>query len=355
MKNIGHFSARVSPTPLMPHAVHAGLRRACHRFSTFSLIAAAALTLAACVSNVPAPVEGRGGYATGTPAGEAYYTVQSGDTLYSIARAHNMDPRELIALNQLENANQLSVGRIIRLRPQGAETPVVDAATGVETQPITDNQGIEQRALGGTGTDSAAGGAVFSGSDAGGSTGLLKREPKAGKEPYSEQALAQAEGPALPRTPDATTAAAATTAAGAAQSAEGGRQGADSAADTTAHGQSWSWPASGAVLGHFGNGNKGVDVSGKHGDPVIAAQDGKVIIANNALRGYGNMVIIKHADNLVSVYAHNSKLLVKEGQQVSKGQKIAEMGNTDADRVKLHFEIRTQGRPVDPMKYLPAR
>ena len=109
------------------------------------------------------------------------------------------------------------------------------------------------------------------------------------------------------------------------------------------------------MLGHFGNGNKGVDVSGKHGDPVIAAQDGKVIIANNALRGYGNMVIIKHADNLVSVYAHNSKLLVKEGQQVSKGQKIAEMGNTDADRVKLHFEIRTQGRPVDPMKYLPAR
>jgi len=98
MKNIGHFSARVSPAPLMPHAVHAGLRRACHRFSCFSLIAAAALTLAACVSNVPAPVEGRGGYATGTPAGEAYYTVQSGDTLYSIARAHNMDPRELIAL-----------------------------------------------------------------------------------------------------------------------------------------------------------------------------------------------------------------------------------------------------------------
>ena len=356
MKNIGHFSARVSPAPLMPHAVHAGLRRACHRLCHFSLIAAAALTLAACVSNVPAPVEGRGGYATGTPAGEAYYTVQSGDTLYSIARAHNMDPRELIALNQLENANQLSVGRIIRLRPQGAETPVVDAATGVETQPITDNQGIEQRTLGGTGTDSAAGGAVFSGSEAGGSTGLLKREPKAGKEPYSEQALAQAEGPALPRTPDATTAAAATTAAGAAQSAEGGRQGADSAADTAAHGQSWSWPASGAVLGHFGsNGNKGVDVSGKHGDPVIAAQDGKVIIANNALRGYGNMVIIKHADNLVSVYAHNSKLLVKEGQQVSKGQKIAEMGNADAGRVKLHFEIRTQGRPVDPMKYLPAR
>ena len=358
MKNIGHFSARLGLTslmPLMPHAAYVGVRRACHRLCHFSLIAAAALALAACVSNVPAPVEGRGGYGAGTQqAGEEFYTVQSGDTLYSIARAHNLDPRELIALNQLENANQISVGRIIRLRPHGAETAATDAVTGVETQPITDNQGIEQRALGGAGTDSAAGGAVFAGSDAGGSTGLLKREPKAGKEPYSEQALAQAQGPALPRMPDAAAAAAATT-AGAAQSAEGGRQGAEAAADTAAHGQTWIWPASGAVLGHFGNGNKGVDVSGKHGDPVIAAQDGKVIIANNALRGYGNMVIIKHADNLVSVYAHNSKLLVKEGQQVSKGQKIAEMGNTDADRVKLHFEIRTQGRPVDPMKYLPAR
>ena len=88
---------------------------------------------------------------------------------------------------------------------------------------------------------------------------------------------------------------------------------------------------------------------------MVASQDGKVILANNTLRGYGNMIVVKHSDTLISVYAHNSKLIVKEGQSVGKGQKIAEMGNTDADQVKLHFEVRLQGKPVDPLKYLPAR
>ena len=185
---------------------------------------------------------------------------------------------------------------------------------------------------------------------------MLKREPKAGKEPYSEQALALAQGPALPRMPEATP----PPADDAAPPTQSGRKEADAAKDAEdaadARKQSWIWPASGAVLSRFGDkGNKGVDVSGKSGDPVSAAQDGKVIIASNALRGYGHMIIIKHAENLVSVYAHNSKLLVKEGQQVSKGQKIAEMGSSDADRVKLHFEIRIQGKPIDPMKYLPIR
>ena len=96
-------------------------------------------------------------------------------------------------------------------------------------------------------------------------------------------------------------------------------------------------------------------MAGKSGDPVLAAEEGKVILANNTLRGYGNMIVVKHSATLISVYAHNSKMLVKEGQNVTKGQKIAEMGNTDADQVKLHFEVRLQGKPVDPLKYLPPR
>ncbi|MDQ5960632.1 MAG: lipoprotein NlpD, partial [Pseudomonadota bacterium] len=100
---------------------------------------------------------------------------------------------------------------------------------------------------------------------------------------------------------------------------------------------------------------KGIDIGGKAGDPVIAAGDGKVVYSGTGLRGYGMLIIVKHNATFLSAYAHNQKLLVKEGQTVSKGQKIAEMGNSDADQVKLHFEVRRQGKPVDPLKYLPQR
>ena len=118
----------------------------------------------------------------------------------------------------------------------------------------------------------------------------------------------------------------------------------------------WIWPASGKTVGTFSeSGSKGVDIAGKAGDPVIAAADGRVVYSGTGLRGYGKLVILKHNNTYLSAYAHNQNILVKEGQSVSKGQKIAEMGNTDADQVKLHFEVRRQGKPVDPLKYLPVR
>jgi lipoprotein NlpD len=101
--------------------------------------------------------------------------------------------------------------------------------------------------------------------------------------------------------------------------------------------------------------NKGVDIAGQLGDPVLAAADGRVVYAGAGLRGYGNLVILKHNNTYLTAYAHNQSLLVKEDQTVRRGQRIAEMGNTDADRVKLHFEIRRQGKPVDPLRYLPNR
>ena len=115
------------------------------------------------------------------------------------------------------------------------------------------------------------------------------------------------------------------------------------------------WPVNGALLSGFDETrNKGIALAGKPGDPVLAAADGRVVYAG-ALRAYGNLVILKHNNTFLTAYAHNQTLLVKEDQTVRKGQKIAEMGSSDADRVKLHFEVRRQGKPVDPLKYLPAR
>lgn len=120
----------------------------------------------------------------------------------------------------------------------------------------------------------------------------------------------------------------------------------------------WAWPNGGPVISRFsanGSLNKGIDIGGELGQPVLAASDGTVVYAGSGLRGYGELVIIKHNDTYVSAYGHNRRLLVREGQQVKVGQTIAEMGSTGADRVKLHFEIRRQGKPVDPLQYLPSR
>jgi lipoprotein NlpD len=123
----------------------------------------------------------------------------------------------------------------------------------------------------------------------------------------------------------------------------------------------WGWPAAGQVIAGFveaaagSESNKGIDLAGKAGDPVLAAGAGKVVYVGSGLRGYGNLVIVRHNAAFLSAYAHNSRILVKEGQAVAKGQKIAEIGSSDADRPELHFEIRHQGKPVDPMKFLPSR
>jgi lipoprotein NlpD len=114
-----------------------------------------------------------------------------------------------------------------------------------------------------------------------------------------------------------------------------------------------SWPAKGKVVEDFVDGkNKGIDIAGKLGDPIQAASDGRVVYAGNSLRGYGNLVIVKHDNTYLTAYAHNRNLLVKEGDSVRKGQKIAEMGDTDANSVRLHFELRVNGKPVDPLPFL---
>ena len=118
----------------------------------------------------------------------------------------------------------------------------------------------------------------------------------------------------------------------------------------------WAWPADGRVLSRYSEGDaKGLDISGIRGEPVRAAASGRVVYQGSGLRGYGQLIIIKHNDEFLSAYAHNDRIYVKEGDAVKRGQKIADMGSSGSDRVKLHFEIRRQGVPIDPLKYLPKR
>ena len=195
-------------------------------------------------------------------------------------------------------------------------------------------------------------------------TDQLKRSPKGGKLPYSEENLARLKAaetaPAsvpVPAPVPVVPAVAATPAVASAPvpPATPAPTPVAAPAAATAGDLGWAWPLPGKPIATFGDSNKGLDFAGKIGDAVLAAAPGKVIHVGNEIRGLGNFVVVKHNAEFLSVYANNSRILVKQDQQVARGQKIAELGNSDADQPKLHFEIRQQGKPVDPLKYLPPR
>ena len=221
-----------------------------------------------------------------------YYAVRPGDTIRRIGNETGQTWQNIVRWNNLENADLIEVGQVLRVIPPG-ETG------GVVARPLVPQPAIVPAVPGTAGASGTAG------------------------------ALA-ATTPSAPARPPA---------------ASGGDED-----------LGWIWPARGALIAGFDEAkNKGYDISGKAGDPVIAAADGRVVYAGAGLRGYGNLIILKHNNTYLTAYAHNQSLLVKEDQSVQKGQKIAEMGSSDADRVKLHFEIRRQGKPVDPSRYLPSR
>ena len=220
-----------------------------------------------------------------------YYTVKPGDTLIRIALDNGQSMQDVARWSHVENPNRIEVGQVLRVVPPGSTEVVVKPIT----RPVV----------------------------------------------VAAPALAPASGASSAAAPASVPAAAVAVAA----------------KPATADGDiNWIWPSGGAVLAGFDEvKNKGVDIGGAVGDPVLAAADGRVVYVGAGLRGYGNLIILKHDNVFLTAYAHNQTLLVKEDQSVLKGQKIAEMGNSDADRVKLHFEVRRQGKPVDPIKYLPAR
>jgi lipoprotein NlpD len=285
---------------------------------TRSLLAASLLCLLAACSTPrhKAPVEDRGAArpsasataeaakpATPPPGAEnagkpGYYAVKPGDTLIRIGLDNGQNWRDIARWNGMDNPNVIEVGQVLRVVPPGTD-PNATMARGVATSRV------ETRPLEAKPAASAASAAPL--------------PPAASSAPPSAAPAA-----ASVRDPD----------------------------DDLA----WNWPASAVIAVPFdGARNKGLIFAGKAGDPVLAAADGKVIYAGSGLRGYGNFVIVQHNGNYLSVYAHNQALLVKEDQPVRRGQKIAEMGSSEADRVQLHFEIRRQGKAVDPARMLPPR
>jgi lipoprotein NlpD len=279
-----------------------------------------ALLIAGCASpRHKAPVEERGtssrnGSAAGAAAPAAaastplpgaenagkpgYYTIKPGDTLIRIGLETGQNWRDIARWNNIDNPNLIEVGQVLRVQVPGAviaPVPVVPGAdpNAVGPRPVT-NAKVETRPL----------------------------DPRAASAPAGTPIAPGASAPA--REPD--------------------------------DDLSWVWPATGPVASGFDETrSKGVAITGKAGDPVLAAADGRVVYAGSGLRGYGNLVIVKHNATYLTAYAHNQTLLVKEDQVVRRGQKIAEMGSSDAERVQLHFEIRKQGKPVDPARLLPPR
>lgn len=326
----------------------------------FAMIAGlCALATGCATKGGPAPVESRGPGATSastmeTPAvaRPGYYIVKRGDTLYSIAHQYERDYRDLAAWNNLGDANVIKQGQELRVVPP-------EGVSAVVSKPLAPPSSIESRPLDGSTSRPIGAASPGAATSVGSATPLAsagnKTEPKGGRIAYSAQAWKDLQAGLKPGSATTTSAPAVSSApAGKPAQTAGGKPAPASGADDDVD---WVWPSTGKVIAGFNDStNKGLDIAGNIGDPVLAAGAGRVVYVGTGVRGYGNLVIVKHNNsNYISAYAHNSEVFVKEGQSVQKGQKIAALGNSDADRPKLHFEIRRQGSPVDPLKYLPNR
>ncbi len=276
---------------------------------------------------VPGPKTLPGAENEGKPG---YYTVKPGDTLIRIGLDNGQNWRDVVRWNNIENPNQIEVGQVLRVLPpvaMASAAPLAPAAAGAAAAAAS---GVVTRPVA---TPSATPTAVAPGT--------------------ASAAAASAARPAAAGTVVAAAPATVASVAGAPTASGTPAPAPGAGADEDI---AWVWPASGTVLAGFDEvKNKGVDIGGTVGASVVAAADGRVVYVGAGLRGYGNLIILKHNSTYLTAYAHNQTLLVKEDQSVRRGQKIAEMGSSDADRVKLHFEVRRQGKPVDPAKYLPPR
>ena len=339
-----------------------------------------ALCLTACSSNPPAPVvdlspaeqqrppqEARGPAPRGPTPGS--YVVVRGDTLYAIAFKHGLDYRDVAAWNRIQPPYRIYAGQELRLdgatMPARAPPPVVAAPTPspADTSPKAPPPGLAPNP-----TPIATAPAPHAG------PGMFEDVPP---EPVARTPEPETHAPAPP--PPASSSAASTpstqlppfAATPVAPPAEQAARPqtppsparsapppADDSIAVSANGIAWRWPGRGSLIGTYVGGDQtrqGIDIAGNAGDPVLAAADGEVVYSGNGLLGYGELIIVKHSANFLSAYGHNRKRLVQEGQRIKGGQQIAEMGSSASARDELHFEIRKNGKPVNPLDYLPAR
>lgn len=307
--------------------------------------------VAGCASSTPAPVVDRPSTTTAptaplpraqqtpTPgstatapspsAGSQIYVVKRGDTLYSIALDNGLDYRELALWNRLDDPSRIQVGQTLRLMPPEERSAVQVGSSrapgSIESRPLESRPQEAARA---------------SASDA-----ALKTEPKAQRLPYTQQnAAAAVNNPPPAAQPQP-----------AAKPAPARPEPPQAADPDAADAIEFAWPARGRVIGEFSEPrNKGIDIAGRPGDPVVAAAAGRVTYTGTGIPGMGKLIVIRHDNNYLTIYAHNREVLVKEQQTVVRGQRIAELGSTDSDTPKLHFEIRRGARPIDPRKFLPG-
>ena len=283
----------------------------------------ALLAVVGCSSQRPAPVvdrSGRGAAIATAPAAvptvartakDGIYVAQRGDTVQNVAAAFGVDPKDLARWNGVSESDALIAGQTLQV------TPPPSVAT---VSPITGSGQAEVRPLPPSGVPTP------------GVPGAL---PPAVPPPTALPPANPVTPPVVPSAPVAPV---------------------PEPSRPPSATLPWMWPTPGKVIETFDDPrNKGIDIAGNEGAPVQAAADGEVVYVGSAVRGYGNLVIVRHTDDFITAYAHNRKVLVAEKQSVKRGQAIAELGRSDADRPKLHFEIRHQGKPVDPLKYLPAR
>lgn len=283
------------------------------------------------------------------------HTVKKGDTLFSIGLEYGYYYKDIARVNNIEAPYIIKIGQILKLADLKDKSGIIEAKPeqvqedGVITYPINTDS-TTNSAIATTAPVAAAASAV-----------VAINEPKAMREPYSEAALKTALPAAKPMPTPGTSAKVDTDIKPETEVKEikpeakaESKPEVKPAAEPTGS-LNWAWPTKGKIISGFNDGgNKGIDIAGTKGQPILAAAPGKVIYSGSDLRGYGKLVIVKHNNTYLSVYANNSNILVKEGQQVSAGQKIAEMGDTDSNTVKLHFEIRQQGKSVDPAKFLAS-
>ena len=350
------------------------------------LLILSALTLAvtaACTTSVPAPVVDRNArpvapqpevrplpplaavpvapLPAGSTAGSQFYVVQRGETLYGIARSNGVDVNALMQWNNMASGAALREGQVLRMSPPlGAAPAAPGAGTTITTLPSSGL--IQGQPLPATGAPNAslspiAGPAVTP------VEAPLKRDPKAQRLPYTDAALASlqrgdaaaAPGVADPRTvaPMAGNASAAPAVAPAASPMSSIDVEIKPGSGVERDGIAWTWPTSGKVSSKFNDKApmKGIDIAANAGTSVVAAASGKVIYVGKEPRGYGQMIVVNHAKETVSVYFHTDKVQVKEQQRVLLGQKLAEVADSSSN--KMHFEVRRQGKPLDPIALMP--